>query len=349
MRSYQLTRWGHDLEAREVPTPAPKGAEVLVRITACGLCHSDLHLRQGYFDWGGGRRVTLEERGMRLPLTLGHEIVGAVAALGADAAGVRVGDARVVFPWIGCGACDLCQRDELLCRKPRHLGARTDGGYAEYVLVPHARYLFDYGRVPMALACTYACSGLTAYHALKKVGSLRGDDCLVLIGAGGVGLSGLLIAPSVTPARVIVADKDPKKRQVALESGAHAVIDNTLPGAIQRIQELTAGGAAAAIDFVGAPATTEFGLGALRRGGTHVIVGLYGSSIDLPLPMLPHRLLDVRGANVGTLTEMQELMALVRAGRVPPMPVTTRPMAQVNAALADLEAGKVVGRCVLTP
>jgi len=125
------------------------------------------------------------------------------------------------------------------------------------------------------------------------------------------------------------------------------VIDNTAADAVARVQAMTGGGAAAAIDFVGAPPTTEFGLATLRRGGTQVVVGLYGKSIDLPLPMLVHRLIDLRGANVGTLGEMQELMALVRAGRVPPMPFATRPMAEINQALADLEAGKVVGRCVM--
>ena len=147
------------------------------------------------------------------------------------------------------------------------------------MIVPHPKYLIDYGDVPAELACTFACAGLTAYSAIRKVAPLTEDDHLVLIGAGGVGLSGLHIAPSVVPAKLIVADVDPQKRGIARQAGAFATIDNGEPDAVAKVMELTGGGARAAIDFVGAPQTARFGFDILRKGGTLIHVGLYGGAM----------------------------------------------------------------------
>jgi D-arabinose 1-dehydrogenase-like Zn-dependent alcohol dehydrogenase len=350
MRSYQIVEWGKPVELREHPTPTPKGTEVLLRVTAAGMCHSDLHINDGFFDLGEGRRAELGKLGASLPLTLGHEIVGVVEALGPDAEGVEIGAPRVAFPWIGCRQCAVCEHErEQLCLSPKFLGARVNGGYSEYVIVPHPQYLVDYGSVPTELACTFACAGLTAYAAIKKVAPLAEDDFLVLIGAGGVGLSGLHIAPSVVPARLIVADVDPQKRGIARQAGAFETIDNSDPDAVAKVIELTGGGARASIDFVGAPQTARFGLDVLRRGGTLVNVGLYGGAMSLPLPLMPQRSLTLRGSYVGTLEELEEVMALGRQGKVPPIPLDLRPLAQAAQALDDLRAGRVAGRVILKP
>jgi D-arabinose 1-dehydrogenase-like Zn-dependent alcohol dehydrogenase len=350
MRSYQVTQWGQPLEPRDKPTPQPQGTEVLVAIDACGVCHSDLHIWSGYFDLGDGVRITAADRGVHPPFTMGHEIVGRVAAVGPQVQGVALGEARIVFPWIGCGECAACARGaENLCPAARFLGARVDGGYADHVIVPHPRYLVDYEGVPADLACTYACSGVTAYSALKKVGSLGVDDHLLLIGAGGVGHNAIHLAGAVTPARVLVADVDPAKREAAGATGVAGAVDNAAPGAAQQVVEITGGGVAAAIDFVGAPSTFQFGIDVLRRGGTLIIVGLFGGARSVPIPMFPFRSLNVRGSYVGTLEEMHALMELVKSGRVPPIPVERRPMDEANAALDDLEHGRVTGRLVLTP
>ena len=254
MRSYQIVEWGQPIELREYPTPTPQGTEVLLRVTAAGICHSDLHINDGYFDLGDGKRVELGKLGATLPLTLGHEIVGVVEALGPDADGVEVGDARVAFPWIGCRQCRVCAREpEHWCLSPKFLGARVNGGYAEYVIVPHPKYLVEYDGIPTELACTYACAGLTAYSALKKLMPLEDDEYLVTIGAGGVGLSGVHIAPALTDAKLMVADVDPEKRAVARQAGAHETIDNSDPDAVAKVKELSQGGVKAVIDFVGAP------------------------------------------------------------------------------------------------
>ena len=350
MRSYQVIEWGQPLELREQPTPAPQGTEVLLRITASGICHSDIHIADGFFDLGEGKKAELGKLGAQLPLTLGHEIVGVVEALGPDASGVALGDERVAFPWIGCHHCPVCEHErEQWCLSPRFLGARVAGGYSDHVIVPHPRYLIDYQGVPPEHACTFACAGLTAYGALRKVGGLRDTDSVVLIGAGGVGLSALHLASAVTPARLIVADVDPAKRAAAKDAGAHETIDNGAPDAARQILEMTGGGARAAIDFVGAPATARLGVDVLRKGGRLIVVGLYGGSLTAPLPLIPQKSLTIQGSYVGTLEEMQEVMALGRAGKVAPLPLDIRPLDDAPQALADLRAGRVRGRVILKP
>ncbi|WP_373086269.1 alcohol dehydrogenase [Sneathiella sp.] len=350
MHSQQIIQFGEPLEARDYPTPEPKGTEVLMKIDACGVCHSDLHIWEGFFDLGGGDKMDLLTR-MKLPFTLGHEVVGEVAALGPDAEGVEIGEKYIVFPWIGCGACAVCKAgDELLCMSPKTVGTRYNGGYADEVIAPHPRYLIPYGNVPTELACTYACSGLTAYSALKKLSHLGEDDYLVIIGAGGVGLSAVHFAASVVKAKIIVADIDDTKRAIARQSGACETIDNSDPElALAKLQEITGGGARGAIDFVGAPATGLLGFNGLCKGGTLISVGLYGSSMPLSLAMLPLMMRTIQGSYVGTLEEMHELMELVRAGKIAPIPYEVRPLDEVNNALMDLKAGKAKGRIVLSP
>lgn len=350
MRSMQIVDWGRPLELRAYDDPRPQGTEVLMAVDACGVCHTDLHLQDGYFDLGGGEALRVADRGIRLPFTMGHEVVGTVLALGPDAGGVAVGDRRLIHPWIGCGACAVCQKGEdLLCLKPRIVGTWKDGGYSDRVIVPHPRYLVDHGGIPISLAATLACSGVTAYGAVRKLPDLGNADSLLLIGAGGVGLSTLHVARALTAARLVVADLDPVKREQALADGADAVLDNGAEGALDRLRELTGGGAAAAIDLVGRPATARLAIDGLRKGGTLVVVGLYGDRIALPMPLLPLRMLTLKGSYVGTLDELKALVGLVQAGRIPAIPVAARPLDEANAALDDLRRGRIVGRVVLQP
>lgn len=350
MHCQQVIEFGKPLEGRDYPAPEPVGTQVLIKIDACGVCHSDLHLWDGYFDLGGGQKIELADRGIKLPFTMGHEIVGEVAALGPDAEGVEIGDKRIVFPWIGCGECPVCQAgNELHCNAPLTLGTRYDGGYSDMVIAPHAKYLIPYDGVPAELACTYACSGLTAYSALKKLAHLSKDDHVVIIGAGGVGLSAVHLAPSVLKAKIIVADIDGTKRAIARQSGAHETIDNSADDVLTTLMDMTGGGAAAVIDFVGAPATATFGMNGLRKGGIYVCVGLFGDAVPVSLPLLPLTMRTIMGSYVGTLEEMHELMALVRDGKVAPIPYEVRDLDQATNALMDLKDGKIKGRVVLRP
>jgi D-arabinose 1-dehydrogenase-like Zn-dependent alcohol dehydrogenase len=347
-----IVEWGKALQPVDSPNPTPKGTEVLVRVTGCGVCHSDIHIQDGVMDMGGGRKVEYGKVGFTLPHTLGHEIVGEVVALGPEATGAKIGQRYVVFPWIGCGQCDFCKRgEELLCANGRALGVRAPGGYADHVLVPHPKYLVDFAGVPEALAATYACSGLTAYSALKKLAHLGPEETIVIIGAGGVGLSAVMIAPAAIKAKIVVADISDRKRDAALKAGAAAAYDNADKDALKKLRDATRFGAGAggAIDFVGAPATAQFGVNALRRGGTMVQVGLAGGDTPFGILTFMQRMLTITGSYVGSLEELKELMALVKAGKIPPIPVATRALRDVNEVLTDMRAGKINGRVVVTP
>jgi D-arabinose 1-dehydrogenase-like Zn-dependent alcohol dehydrogenase len=348
MRSMQIVAFGEALEEHELEEPAPpQGSEVLLKVSACGVCHSDVHLWQGFYDLGDGERIDIAAR-FPLPHTLGHEIVGDVVAVGPEGGRLAVGGRRLVHPWIGCGECEDCiDGNENLCPKPRFIGTHRAGGYAEYVKVPHPRYLLDAAAIPVEEACLYACSGLTSYAALKKVLPLDKRRRVLIIGAGGLGLMAISVARAMCENQIIVADIDPKKLEAARAAGADAVIDSGAEDAEREILEASGGGVGAAIDFVGAPATARFGLESLRRGGTLVVVGLFGGKLSISLPLLPMRAKRIVGSFVGTLDEMHEMIALVRRGRVAPVPVESRPLDQASRALADLRDGDVTGRIVL--
>lgn len=349
MRSYQVCECGTPLRMNEGEVPAPQGTQVLMKVLAAGVCHSDLHIWDGYYEVGGGRKLNLVERGIRLPLTMGHENVGEVIALGPEATGVSVGDVRLVNPWIGCGTCKVCQRgDENLCVKPQFLGVFAQGGYATHLVAPHARHLFDIGRLSPRDAAPLACSGVTAYSALKKVSATLKDEPLVIIGAGGVGLMGVTLARKMGASEIIAVDIDPTKREAALKAGATLAIDGAAPDAAKQIQAATGGGAWAVIDFVGSGQTANLAIASIVKGGTAVVVGLFGGDVTVPTPFLPLRAMTLRGSYVGSHREIAELLELVGRTGMPQVPIRTRPLDEVSAALDDLRAGKVIGRVVLT-
>ncbi len=343
MISYQTTTAGAALVEVESATPVPKGTEILLETVACGVCHSDVHMQDSVFNLGSGRQLEVGREGM----VLGHEIFGEVLAVGADADNVQIGDRRVVYPWIGCGECAACNRgEEQLCTPGRALGVVVPGGFADHVLVPHSRYLFDKGDVADSLAATYACSGLTAYSALKKAGDLQADDAVVIIGAGGVGMMAIQLALSVMNTDPIVVDIDEGKLQAARDLGVSRTFNSSDPQTAKELRKAT-GGACAVMDFVGAEATVNYALGCLRKGGRLVIVGLYGGALNIPIPFIPMNARIIQGSYVGTLEDMAELMELVRAGKIAPIAIHERPFSEANAALADLKAATVQGRQVL--
>ena len=350
MLSYQVESFGKPLAEVLRETPQPQGSEVLVKVGSCGVCHSDVHLHDGYFDLGNGNKLDMT-RSLQPPRTLGHEIAGIVVSVGPDVQGVAIGDRRVVFPWIGCGKCSLCAAgDEHLCNAPRALGIQRDGGFSDHVLVPHSRYLLEFDPLPEDQACTFACSGLTAYSALKKVAGLGPKDALLIIGAGGVGLSGIRLARELYPdAPVIVAELDKGKWDIARQAGASEVIDPTAEGALKALVKATGGGVAAAVDFVGAAATFSFGFGALRKAGKLVCVGLMGGATPIVPAMVSMKAVSITGSYVGSLAEMRELMAIARRSKLPDLPLTGRPLADATQALEALRSGQVRGRAILHP
>ena len=349
MKSEAIVEYHQALKIVESETPKPQGSEVLLRVTHCGVCHSDVHIHDGYFDMGNGNKLDVRG-GRQLPFTLGHEIEGEVVAVGPDAQDVEIGAHRVAYPWIGCGECPTCNRgDEHLCNKPRNLGIHVAGGYATHVIVPHPRYLIDYTGVADGLAATYMCSGLTAYGAMKKLGEISAEERVMVVGLGGVGMMGLQFAKAMFPAAPLGAAVDDSKLQAAKGAGAHEVYNPKDPEAIKKVLADTNGGVPAAVDFVGSEASLKFATSIVRKGGQVVIVGLFGGGFSMPIPMFPMRALTIGGSYVGSLGETHEMMDLVKAGKIDPIPVSERPLGQGSQALDDLRKGSVMGRVVLKP
>src|SRR5580698_6680695 len=260
-----ITEFGQPLQHLELPTPEPTGTEVLVRVEHCGVCHSDIHIHDGYFGMGGDAKLPLR---LPLPHTLGHEVAGEVIAFGPDATG-----------------------DENYCNAPRNLGCSggTPGGYASHVLVPHPRYLIDYGDTPPGLAATYMCSGLTAYGAMSKIPALGPKDDVLVVGAGGVGMMGVQFAKLMFGKGPLVADIDEGRLQAAMGAGAKAVYNTKAPEALKQLMADTEGGALASIDFVGSESSFGFANQSVRRGGRVIVVGLFGGGMAMSIPIFLFR------------------------------------------------------------
>jgi len=351
MKSFKVEEFNGPLKEVDVATPQPTGSQVLLKVKAAGVCHSDLHIWEGGYELGHGRKpLSLKDRGVSLPLTMGHETVGEVLAFGPDARGVAVGDIRLVYPWQGCGKCETCATgDENMCIvKPSSLGVYCDGGYADHIMVRDPRYLLDLKGLDPVTAAPYACSGVTTYSAIKKVQNVF-DKPIVIFGAGGLGLMALTLLKAMGGKGAIVVDIDASKREAAEKAGALATVDGAAPDALQQIMTKAGGPIRGAIDLVGNSATATLGFDCLTKGGKLVMVGLFGGGAPWALPLIAMKAITIQGSYVGSLSETQELIDLVRDKKIAPIPVTTRPLNQVDAALRDLKNGKLVGRAVLVP
>ncbi|HUB46415.1 MAG TPA: alcohol dehydrogenase [Acetobacteraceae bacterium] len=349
MRAWAVVENGAPLQEIELPTPEPKGTEVLLEVTHCGVCHSDLHIWEGYYDIGGGQKMSLKDRGVALPLAMGHEIVGRVVKLGPDAKGVKPGDIRIVFPWLGCGTCERClnEEDNMCTVAARSLGVYANGGYGTHVIAPHTRHLVDPGSLDPAVAATYACSGITVFSAIRKAMPVPPHEAIVLVGAGGLGLNAIAVLKAMKHQNIVVVDISPEKREAALKAGAHKVVDGGGDGVAKRIMEAAGGPVLAVIDLVNGTQTARFAFGALRKGGKLIQVGLFGGELMLPLPIMATRALTVQGSYVGNPKELRELVKLAQEGSLQALPTATVPQSQAYDALMRLRDGKVIGRLVL--
>ena len=351
MRAWAVVENGQPLKEIELPTPEPKGTEVLLEVTHCGVCHSDLHIWEGFYDVGGGQKMSLVDRGVTLPLAMGHEIVGRVVKLGPDATGVKPGDIRIVYPWLGCGTCEAClaEEDNMCTVAARSLGVYQHGGYGTHVVAPHSRHLVDPGTLDLAVAATYACSGITVFSAIKKVMPVPPSEAIVLVGAGGLGLNAIAVLKAMKHQNIVSVDISPEKRAAATKAGAHKVVDGSGDGAevTKRIIDAAGGPVLAVIDLVNGTATARFAFGALRKGGRLVQVGLFGGELMLPLPIMAIRALTVRGSYVGNPKELRDLVKLAQDGDLEALPVATVPQSQAHDALMRLRDGQVTGRLVL--
>ena len=349
MKSAQIIEPNKPLEINETELPKPNGNQVIVKVRSTGVCHSDLHLWEGGYDTGDGfMKVT--DRGVKFPVTPGHEVVGSVEEIGDSVQGVNIGDLVLVYPWIGCGECVTCEKgDTNLCESPKSLGVFQDGGYAEYVLVPDAKFLAKIDNLDPDAAASLACSGLTAFTAVKKA-LTNSPENILIVGAGGLGLMGVQIANALTKANIICADLDDEKLESAKKLGATHIINTKESDAVKKIMSIcNEKGVDSIIDFVNAPPTVKMDLSLIRKRGNIILVGLFGGSVELPLVSVPLKAITIQGAYTGNYNDMLELIKLAQRGVINPIVSKHYKLDEVNIALGDLKNRKIIGRAVINP
>ena len=352
VKAARIVKVNEPLEIQDVETLKPKGSQVLIKVESSGVCHSDIHLWEGGYNGPEGQFLKTTDRGVKYPLTPGHEIAGTVDNIGEEAEGRFSKNEKVlVFPWIGEGLCPACRvGEENLCDKPRSLGVYTDGGYAESVLIPSYKYLVKIGDdMDTDTSATLSCSALTAYGAVKNT-NLKPNDNVVIVGAGGLGLMAMQLAKAITGSRIIAMDLDDSKLKAAKENGADAMINSKKEDPVKAIMELTSNlGADAVIDFVNASKTVEIDMQLLRRRARVVLVGLFGGELKLNLVTMPTRAYKLIGSYTGTLSEMVELVSLAKRGIIKPVVSNRFKLSQTTEALRMLKDGKIIGRGVINP
>ncbi|MEM1915345.1 MAG: NAD(P)-dependent alcohol dehydrogenase [Candidatus Nezhaarchaeales archaeon] len=342
----RLVEIGKNLVLSELEVPKVKGCEVLVKVHAVGVCHSDVHIRSGYVSG-----ISISELGIKLPLTLGHEIAGIVEEVGEDVQGVSRGDMVLVNPWQGCGTCYYCRiGEENLCDNLKFLGIHTDGGFAEFVKVPHYRFLVKIRKLLPIEAAPLACSGVTAYRAVRKADLTDPSKTLVVVGVGGLGIMAIQIAKSTSGATIVGVDVREEALDVAKKVGADYVINSRVSDAVKEINTLTEGrGADAIIDFVGSERTLLMYPGILSKRGKYIVVGFYGAELKCPSSLLVFKEVEFTGVHVGTQVDFTRTVALAEKGKLKPIISKIMKLEEANEALDNIEQSKVVGRQILVP
>jgi alcohol dehydrogenase, propanol-preferring len=324
------------LRVEQVPMPKLDPGQVRVKVEACGLCHTDIHAANG--DWPIKPLP---------PFIPGHEGVGLVTKLGFGVSEVEVGD-RVAMPWLGyaCGNCDYCVSGrETLCLQQKMMGYTIDGGFGEYATA-YARYVVKVpGGVDPFDAAPLTCAGVTTYKAVKVAGT-RSSDFVAVFGIGGLGHLAIQYA-AIAGGRVVAVDVTDEKLELARKLGAEFTINATKEDPVEAIQRL--GGADQAIALAVSPRAFEQAYASLRRGGTLVFVALPADNqVTIPIFETVLNGITIVGSIVGTRKDLREVFELHAAGKTRVIR-ETRPLADVNLAIADLEAGRVAARIVLEP
>lgn len=351
MKSAKIIEIKRPLQIQENKTPKPKGSQVLVKVQSSGVCHSDIHLWEGGYEGPQGQFLKTTDRGVKYPLTPGHEIAGVIDSLGDQTEGFAKNEKVLVFPWIGEGLCPACRTgEENLCDKPRSLGIYTDGGYADYVLVPSYKYLVKLGdEIDTDTSAPLSCSALTAYGAVKN-GNLKPNDNVVIVGTGGLGLMAIQLAKAITGSRIIALDRDDKKLKAAKENGADDIINSKKEDAVKAVMELTGRmGADAVIDFVNASSTVETDMNFLRRRAKVVLVGLFGGELKLNLISMPTRSYKLIGSYTGSMNDLIELVSLAKRDIIKPIISNKFKLEEATKALKMLNDGKILARGVINP
>ena len=342
MRAARLHDYGQSLVIEDVPAPEPSPGQVLIQVGGAGFCHSDIHVIDGEL------RILPQ-----LPAILGHENAGTVVACGRGVTSVRDGDAVAVFGAWGCGRCDYCvSGHEQLCPTPEWAGlSRHDGGYAEYMLVPHERYLVPLTKLQPRDAAPLTDAALTPYRAVRKaLPFLEPDYFALLIGLGGLGQYGLKLLRLLSGSPVIVVDVAEEKLRIARELGAAHALNGRDPKVLEAVMDLTRGrGVSAAFDFVGTDGTLAMAVSATRALGKVSHIGLAGGAARMKV--LENTRFEVlfEATLWGTIKELREVIALAESGELTLIPTEFAPLDRVNDVYRRLKAGEVEGRAVITP
>lgn len=341
MKAARLHAYGAPLQLEDVARPKPGHGQVVVRVVGCGFCHSDLHLMDGEI-----RLIP------RFPMTLGHEVGGVIAEIGAGVTLVKEGDPVAVYGAWGCRKCDLCiSGNEQLCEAAEWMGVIKDGGYAEYVLVPHEQYLVKLKKLTPREAAPLTDAALTPYRAVKRaLPFVEPDHPVLAIGVGGLGQYGIQLLRLLSGAPIIALDVSPAKRELARQLGAGFTLDGKDPQLNEKIRALTEGhGVGAALDFVGSEATLATAISATRSSGIVLHVGLAGGTAKLKPVTTSKFEVHYEAPLWGNLRELRELVALVESGRLTPNPVEYAPLEDLGNVSRRMKRGEVPGRVVMTP
>ena len=338
MRAAVFTGGGKPLELRIVPRPTPGPGEVLVRVVACGLCHSDLH----YLDHG---TPTFKAP----PLILGHEISGTVVDVGLAVSPERIGEGVVLSSISTCGACPACRSGhENQCAEQRMIGNSVDGGLSEYV-VWSARDTFPVPPdLPLEDACVVADALTTAFHAVVRRGRVASGETVAVFGCGGVGLSAIQVA-ALAGARVIAIDIDPAKLELARRAGAELTFDANAPDLAKTLRRATAGGPDLAIEAIGKPDVQELALSCLRTGGRLVLLGFAAKPMSLQGGRVTFRELEIIGTLGCRNIDFPLVLDLVRRGKLDMRSLVTHrhPLEDVNLGYDSLRRGEGVRHIVV--
>jgi len=337
MKAAVLHEFKQPLEFKEVSRPQLQPGDVLIKVEACGVCHSDLHVADG--DWPQFSRI------VKKPLILGHEIAGRVVEKGASVSNLQIGD-RVGVPWIHwtCGECEFCREgNENLCTGQKITGVTVDGGYAEFVKAPASHAL----KIPNGLSAVEAaplfCAGVTVYRALKQA-KVMPDQRLAVFGIGGLGHLAVQLG-CVLGAEVTAIDVSKEKLALAKSLGASAALQATSTNVVKELRGK--GGVHVALVASAARAAYDTAFSCMRPTGTLLAVGLPAENICFPPILMAAGEVRIQASAVGTRQDVRDVLDLAAAGKIR-CRIGTRPLSEANQALDLLRSGQVSGRIVLS-
>ena len=335
MKAAIVKQFGKPLVIEDVPLPQPGPGEVLVKVRACGVCHTDLHAASG--DWPV-KPVP--------PFIPGHEAAGIVAALGPGVTNLKVGDA-VGVAWLhdACMACEYCETGwETLCEHQHNTGYSVNGGFAEYVIASAAFAAKLPATVDFAAIAPILCAGVTTYKGLKETDA-RPGEWVVISGVGGLGHVAIQYARAMG-LKVVAVDIAEDKLKLARETGADLAVNALEAAAVDKVLAATGGGAQGVLVTAVATAAFAQALKMVRRKGTVSLVGLPPGEFPTPIFDVVLKRITVRGSIVGTRRDLDEAIAFAADGKVK-AEVTKVPLAQINDVFERMKAGKIDGRMVL--